>query len=248
MNKIVLLTTLTVAILSAQTGEELFSNYCAHCHTSVLGINESGGEITKIYAAPYAKDVVKKLKSETANEAEFTAFIKSYINDPDKRKSLYGKKAIKDFGLMPSLKGTMNDAEIAKLSHYLYTTYDSKNKKQIKTTTKMPKHIDPREKIFTKNCAKCHATVIGIDESNGDTTNIYAAPYAKDVIKKLKSETANKAEFIAFIKSYINNPDKRKSLYGKKAIKDFGLMPSLKGALTDKEIKDLANYLYEKYN
>ena len=248
MNKIVLLTTLTVAMLSAQTGEKLFNTYCSHCHTTVLGVNESGGEITKIYAAPYAKDVIKKLKSETANEAEFTAFIKNYISDPDKRKSLYGKRAIKDFGLMPSLKGTMNDAEIAKLSHYLYTTYASENTKKIKTNTKAPKHIDPREKLFTKNCAKCHATVIGIDESNGDTKNIYAAPYAKDVIKKLKSETANKAEFVTFIKDYINNPDKRKSLYGKRAIKDFGLMPSLKGALTDEEIIDLANYLYEKYN
>jgi len=248
MNKIVLLAILTTTILSAESGKQLFNNYCAHCHTNVLGINESGGEITKIYAAPYAKDVVKKLKSETANEAEFTSFIKSYINNPDKRKSVYGKKAIKDFGLMPSLKGTMNDAEIAKLSHYLYTTYSSENKKQITTNKKSIKHIDPREKIFAKNCAKCHATIIGTNESNGEITPIYTAPYAEKVIKKLKSETANKKEFIAFIKSYINNPDKRKSVYGKKAIKDFGLMPSLKGTLTDKEINDLADYLYQKYN
>jgi len=76
---------------------------------------------------------------------------------------------------------------------------------------------------------------------------IYEAPYAGDVIDKLKIETKTKEVFIAFVKDYINEPDKRKSLYGKKAIKNFGVMPSLKGVMTDSEATGLAEYLYDKY-
>jgi len=90
----------------------------------VAGVNESGGEVTHIYEAPYAKDVVNKLKAETKTKEAFIAFVKDYIDEPDKRKSLYGKKAIKDFGLMPSLKGIMSDSEATGLAEYLYQKYD----------------------------------------------------------------------------------------------------------------------------
>ena len=101
----------------------LFSKYCASCHTTVIGVNESGGKVTPIYEAPYAKDVVNKLKAETKTKEAFIAFVKDYIDAPDKRKSLYGKKAIKDFGLMPSLKGVMTDSEATGLAEYLYGKY-----------------------------------------------------------------------------------------------------------------------------
>jgi mono/diheme cytochrome c family protein len=110
--------------LFAQSGEYLFNKNCAICHTTIVGVNESGGETTNVYEAPYAKDIVNKLKSETKNQDEFIAFIQSYINEPDKRKSLYGRKAIKDFGLMPSLKGVMSESEITSLADYLYSKYD----------------------------------------------------------------------------------------------------------------------------
>ena len=89
----------------------------------MVGVNESGGKVTPIYEAPYAKDVVNKLKAETKTKEAFVVFVKDYINEPDKRKSLYGKKAIKDFGLMPSLKGVMTDDEATGLADYIYNKY-----------------------------------------------------------------------------------------------------------------------------
>ena len=123
MKNIVLFTVLSTSALLAQSGEALFSNYCASCHTTVVGVNESGGKVTPIYEAPYAKDVVIKVKDETKTKEAFIVFVKDYINEPDKRKSLYGKKAIKDFGLMPSLKGVMTDDEAMGLADYLYDKY-----------------------------------------------------------------------------------------------------------------------------
>ena len=248
IKNIVLFTAITTASLFAQSGEVLFNNNCSGCHTTMTGVNESGGEVTNMYEAPYAKDVISKLKNETKSKAEFITFIKSYIENPAKRKSLYGKKAIKSFGLMPSLKGAMNDEESTRLANYLYSDYNKDVVVPTKVSKKEVKTISLGEKLFTYNCSSCHTTVIGINESGGEITNVYAAPHAKDVVNKLKAKTKTKDEFIAFVKDYIEHPQKRKSLYGKRAIKDFGLMPSLKGVMSDEQSTQLANYLYHKYD
>ncbi len=248
IKNILFLTALATSTLFAQSGKALFTNYCSSCHTTVIGINESGGDLTNVYAAPYAKDIVNKLKAETNSKSEFILFVKDYIENPDRRKSLYSKKAIKDFGIMPSLKGAMSYEESTKLANYLYSGYNKNVAVTAKSPKKSPKIVSNGEKLFTYNCSSCHTTVIGVNESGGQVTSVYAAPYAEDVVNKLKTETKSKAEFIAFVKDYIENPEKRKSLYSKRAIKDFGLMPSLKGAMNDKEATQLADYLYHKYD
>ncbi len=248
IKNIILSSLLVSSTLFAQSGEELFNNYCSSCHTTVVGVNESGGKVTNIYEAPYAKEVVNKLKDETKTEEEFIAFIKDYIDEPNKRKSLYGKKAIKDFGLMPSLKGAMSDSESTKLAEYLYNNYGKEKKVEKVVTSVKVEQEDKSEALFTIHCSSCHTTVVGVNESGGKITNIYEAPYAEDVVNKLKAVTKTKEGFISFVKDYIDEPNKRKSLYGKRAIKDFGLMPSLKGVMSDSEATGLADYLYRKYN
>jgi len=250
LKKILFLIPITTIILFSQpTGEKVFNKNCADCHATVLGVTHDGGyENTLLTPAPYITDLVKKLKEKTLTKEKFTEFIKEYIENPDKRKSLYGKRAIKEFGLMPSLKGALNEEEKSLLLDYLYNEkYIKKESKKIKKVRKLEKKIDPREKLFTKNCADCHATVLGVTHDGGyENTLLTPAPYITDLVKKLKEKTLTKEKFTEFIKEYIENPDKRKSLYGKRAIKEFGLMPSLKGILTSDEITQLANYLYEK--
>jgi len=246
LKKILIFLPIASTVLFAEpTGYNLFEANCAKCHATILGVSNDGGyENDYITSAPYITDLVKKLKEETTSQDEFKNFIKEYIQNPDKRKSLYGKKGIKKFGLMPSLKDVMSEDEIDILTEYLY---NKKLHKKIESK-QVVKTIDPREKLFVDNCAKCHSTVLGVVNSGGyDNSYITPAPYVTDLVKKLKKETKSQDEFRAFIKEYIQNPDKRKSLYGKKAIKEFGLMPSLKDALSNEEINQLANYLYEKY-
>ncbi len=243
LTKIILTSVFTASVVYAQSGATLFNTYCSSCHTEVLGTNESGGKITHIYEAPFAGDIVQKLKLNTKNKDEFISFIKDYINIPSKRKSLYGQKAIKEFGLMPSLNGVLTDNESTKLATFLYQDYNKETKKEKKENI----NKIAKESLFTTYCSSCHAEVLGTNESGGKITHIYAAPYVKDIVKKLKIKTKSKSEFISFIKDYINLPSKRKSLYGKKAIKEFGLMPSLSGVLSDKESTKLANDLYINY-
>nr|WP_321266770.1 c-type cytochrome [uncultured Sulfurimonas sp.] len=246
MKSFVLIATLFASTLFAQTGSEIFNKNCSSCHADSLGVTVDLQDRYKgIYKAPYIKDLVIKLKAKTQNQEAFTSFIQSYINDPSKRKSLYGKRAIKEFGLMPSLKGALTDEEIVILSDYLYFNFEKKRKAR---TTEVAEVIDPREELFNKNCSSCHAEALGVTVDLQDRyKGIYKAPYIKDLVKKLKTKTQNQEAFIAFIQSYINDPSKRKSLYGKRAIKEFGLMPSLKGAMTDEESAQLAEYLYEIY-
>lgn len=247
MKKIIPFILLSTVILSAQPGDDIFSNNCASCHAEILGIANDGGYDNKyITQAPYITDLVAKLKEATASKEEFSIFIKEYIENPEKRKSLYGKKAIKEFGLMPSLKGAMSDEEINILVDYLYEEKYKVQKAVLKP--KVVKAVDPREELFTKNCASCHATAIGIKiEVEGEHVTMYEAPYVEKVIRTIKAETKTKEGFVAFVKDYINDPDKRKSLYSKRAIKEYGIMPSLKGVLSDTESTELAEYLYETY-
>ena len=58
MKNIVLFSVLSTSALLAQSGEALFSNYCASCHTTVVGVNESGGKVIPTYEAPYAGEML----------------------------------------------------------------------------------------------------------------------------------------------------------------------------------------------
>ena len=250
LKKILFFIPITTTILFSQpTGEKVFNKNCADCHATILGVTHDGGyENTLITPAPYVVDLVKKLKEKTGTKDKFAEFIKEYIENPNKRKSLYGKRAIKKFGLMPSLKGAINEEEKTLLINYLYNEeYIVKEPKKEEKVQQVEEKVDPRKKLFTKNCADCHATVLGVTNYGGyENKLITPAPYVDELVKKLKEKTGTKEKFTEFIKEYIENPNKRKSLYGKRAIKEFGLMPSLKGALTPDEIVQLANYLYEK--
>ncbi len=227
-----------------RTGQELFQQNCSKCHANILGVTNDGGyDNTYITPAPYVKDLVKKLKSKTGSQEKFTEFVREYIQDPNKRKSLYGKRAIKKFGLMPPLKGLMTDEEIDRLANYLYHYNDKKAKPAPKPAPK--KVVSKGEKLFNKNCSKCHANILGVANDGGyENSYITPAPYIADLVPKVKSKTGSQEKFTEFVREYIQNPNKRKSLYGKRAIKKFGLMPPLKGIMTDEEIDELADYLY----
>jgi len=244
--KILLAVPLVSTILFSQTGGDIFDKNCAKCHVSVIGITNDGVDDNDyVRLAPYIVDLVKELKSKTATKEEFSKFIREYIENPDKRKTIYGKKAIRKFGLMPPLKGVLSEDEKSLLIDYLYD--EKYSQKAIKVEKNIHKD-DPRMKIFEKNCASCHAAILGIENDGGyNNSYITAAPYIVDLVKELKSKTATKEEFSNFIREYIKNPDKRKTLYGKKAIKKFGLMPSLKGKISEEDITQLVDFLYDNF-
>jgi len=189
IKKIILLVILVTSSIVADEGKELFDKHCSKCHATVLGmVNDGGYENSYLTSAPYVVDLVAKLKEETGSEEKFAVFIKEYIQNPDKRKSL------------------------ATLTTYLYRYNDKKNT-QKKEAVNIPKEITKEEKLFDKYCSKCHATVLGMVNDGGyENTYMTPAPYVVDLVAKLKEETGSEEKFAVFIKEYIQNPDKRKSL------------------------------------
>ena len=96
-------------------------------------------------------------------------------------------------------------------------------------------------KLFEKNCKKCHFSEIPQDKSK------MKAPPAFAITMHVKQKNSTLKEFSAFVKDYVIKPSKEKSLCAKKTIKRFGLMPSLKGKIKDKELEAIAKYLYDNF-
>ena len=81
------------------------------------------------------------------------------------------------------------------------------------------------------------------------------APPMIEVSNKLKENIQTKDEdsdvkrrvVIAFIKDYIDNPSIQYSMCEPMALEHFGVMPSLKGKLDEKQKQAVAEWIYDHY-
>ena len=103
--------------------------------------------------------------------------------------------------------------------------------------------------LFYQKCNVCH---IDSRPTKEQAPYLLAPPimgvmhHVKNGIKA-DNPKEKRAKAIAFIVDYVHNPDKSKSLCEEHAIKKFGLMPSLRNAVTQEEIRLIANYLYDNF-
>ena len=67
------------------------------------------------------------------------------------------------------------------------------------------------------------------------------------VARQIKQHITDKKEFVDFIVDYALNPSKEKIIFNKAAMERFGLMPSMKGVVSESELKEIAEYLYDTY-
>jgi len=73
------------------------------------------------------------------------------------------------------------------------------------------------------------------------------APPMPMVAKRLKMKLATRAEFIAFVEDYIQNPSQEKGFCMPMAYKRFGTMPPIGKSLTKEERATIAAWLYDNY-
>ncbi len=97
------------------------------------------------------------------------------------------------------------------------------------------------EALFKANCTSCHVTVHPEDESK------LTAPPIMGAVRHVKMNHATKEAAVAFIVDYVQNPSKEKAACEAHTIEKFGLMPSLKGAVSEADLKKIAEYLYDTY-
>ena len=97
------------------------------------------------------------------------------------------------------------------------------------------------EALFKANCATCHVTVHPDEETK------LTAPPIMGVMRHVKMHYDTKESAVAFVVDYVQDPDKTKAVYPPNALERFGLMPSLKGAVSPEDLSRIAGYLYDTY-
>lgn len=108
--------------------------------------------------------------------------------------------------------------------------------------------------VYKNNCQKCHIEMIKKSELVKYIDTIVAPPMV-EVSGRLKEniqttdeeEDVNRHLFILFVKDYVVNPNLDNSMCNPGAIEKFGVMPSLKGKLTEDERQAIAEWLYDRY-
>jgi len=101
---------------------------------------------------------------------------------------------------------------------------------------------DNIESLAENKCGACHL----VGKITKEKLNRMAAPPSWALAKKVKTAYPNRLEGINFIVDYTLNPSEDKMLFPKETKERFGLMPSQKGALTDKELRAIAEYILGK--
>ncbi len=111
------------------------------------------------------------------------------------------------------------------------------------------------EKVFEKDCASCHIKMITKPELMKVMKTVKAPPMI-EVSSQLKNnikivedidDEIHRAVVIAFIKDYVDYPHLDKSMCTGAALDRFGLMPSLKGKLSEEELNAVAAWVYDYY-
>jgi cytochrome c553 len=98
------------------------------------------------------------------------------------------------------------------------------------------------ESLAEQKCGACHL----MGKITKEKLKRMSAPPYWAIAKKIKLAYPNRLEGIDFLIDYALNPSEEKMLFPKETKERFGLMPSQKDALTDEEIKAIAEYILDK--
>jgi len=108
--------------------------------------------------------------------------------------------------------------------------------------------------VYKKNCMHCHVEIMEKSLVLKNLKNLKAPPMIEvsnrlkeNIVIKEEDEDVKRRVIIAFIKDYIENPSVQYSMCHPMAIERFGIMPSLKGKLSDEERQAVAEWIHDRY-
>lgn len=99
------------------------------------------------------------------------------------------------------------------------------------------------EELIKANCASCHTLKIPKSEMMPD----FKAPPMDAVMFHMKDVIPKESDMKAFILDYVYNPDVSKSVCESHKVEKFGVMPSLKGKVSKKDLESIASYMIATY-
>lgn len=108
--------------------------------------------------------------------------------------------------------------------------------------------------VYQKHCMQCHVEMMEKREVLKNLKNLKAPPMVEvssrikeNIVLKEEDADVKRRVIIAFIKDYIENPSVQYSMCHPMAIERFGIMPTLKGKLSDEERHAVAEWVYDRY-
>ena len=93
------------------------------------------------------------------------------------------------------------------------------------------------------NCASCHM----LTSPTPDMIPTLKAPAMDAVMFHIKLDIKKKKDIKDFIVDYTQNPDASKSVCESNKVQKFGVMPSLKGKVSEKDLATIADHLIDTY-
>lgn len=111
----------TTFVQAAETAEGLFDVKCAICHTKTRP-----ADISKIVAPPIM-GVMRHVKMSYPKKNEAVKFMVDYVLDPQKEKAICMTQKIQRFGLMPSQKGNVTEAQLIQITSWMFDNFPPAN-------------------------------------------------------------------------------------------------------------------------
>lgn len=109
-------------------------------------------------------------------------------------------------------------------------------------------------RVYQQKCSSCHIELMSRSDALKNLNRLKAPPMIevsnrlKENITIVDGDSEIKRRVVtAFIKDYIVNPDVMYSMCNPGALEKFGVMPSLKGKITEQERQDVAEWIYDRY-
>lgn len=164
-------------------GEVLIKQKCAACHNLDMPPKISDDE-----KAPPMYTVTVHLRdwmkggTTSEKEANFVAFVQSYVLSPSKEKSYCIKEVLQQYGLMPSQKGNVTKEELGAIARYALSTYDQKKLLEMMKEQNRIAAMKPYEQVLAlKDCKLCHIN------GNGKVGPLFSQIAAKYTINDLNT-------------------------------------------------------------
>jgi mono/diheme cytochrome c family protein len=108
---------LTSFATAADRAEVLFDTKCASCHSKTKPT-----DMDKVLA-PALMGVMRHVKMTYPNKDEAVKFMVDYILEPTKEKAICMPQKIERFGLMPSQKGNVTEAELTQITSWMFDNF-----------------------------------------------------------------------------------------------------------------------------
>lgn len=109
--------------------------------------------------------------------------------------------------------------------------------------------------VYQKHCMQCHVEIMEKKEVKRVLHTLKAPPMVEvsnrlkeNVVISDEDDDVKRRVIIAFIKDYIENPSVQYSMCHPMAIEKFGIMPSLKGKLSEEERQAVAEWVHDRYS